>query len=51
MLRDPRYPDQSDMGWEDSFQETNGKVKSEGEDGSGDLHPPLLAAQACGRLP
>lgn len=51
MLRDPRYPDKPDMGREDSFQETDGEVEPEGEDGSGDLHPPVSATQACGWLP
>lgn len=39
------------MGGENSFQETDGEVKSEGENGSGDIHPPIAAAQACGWLP
>ena len=44
MLRNPRYSDKPGVGREDSFQETDGEVKPEGEDGSGDLYPPLSAA-------
>lgn len=51
MLRDPRHSYKPSVGREDSFQEIDGKVQSEGEDGSGDLHPPLSAAQTCGRFP
>lgn len=39
------------MGWQNSFEEADGKVESEGEDGSGDLHSPLTAAQTCGWIP
>lgn len=51
MLRDPGHSHQSGMGREDSLQEAHGEVQPEGEDGSGDLHPPLAAAQACGGIP
>lgn len=51
MLRDTRHTEQPDLCREDSLQETDGEVFPEGEDGAGDLYPPLAAAQARGRVP
>lgn len=51
MLRDTGHEDARGVCRQDRLQEADGQVQPEGQDGAGDRHPPLAAAQACGRLP
>lgn len=51
MLRNTRHSIQLHICGENSLQKAYGKVKSKGEDGSGDLHPSVTASPACGRFP
>lgn len=51
MLRNTRHGDESSVRREDSIKKTNGKIKSERENGSGDIHPSIPASQARCRFP
>lgn len=50
MLRADRHEDQRCLCWEDSGQELAAEAPPEGEDVSGDLHPPQPETQALGWL-
>lgn len=51
MLRNSGHSLKSSVCRKNSLQEANGEVQSEGENGTGDLNPPLSATQTCGWLP
>lgn len=51
MLRNSGYSLKPSVCREDSLQEADGEVQPEGENGAGDLNPPLTAAQTCSWLP
>lgn len=51
MLRDTGHIKQPNLCWKNCIKETYGKVESEGENGSRDLNPPIIAAQACRWFP
>lgn len=51
MLRNSGHSLKPSICREDSLQKTDGEVQPEGENGTGDLNPPLTAAQTCGWLP
>lgn len=51
MLRDTGHSQQPGLCGENSVKETDGEVKPEGKNGSGDINTPIAATQACSRVP
>lgn len=51
MLRNTRHGIKSSIRGEDSIKKAHGKIKSERENGSRDIHPSIPATQARCRFP